>query len=136
MNSSKHVQVLNSKDYASGRWSELEELMLVEGFKKFGPQFREISEFMGTRTSVQVLHHYKQLKHYSATPNYFNNKSLVSGRWTLDERKKLKEAIELFGKNSILKIAQFVGTRSEGQVRSFFHNYKIECENLNELLSI
>ena len=110
--------------------------MLVEGFKKFGLQFREISEFMGTRTRVQVKYHYRELKNNSATPNYFNNKSFVSGHWTLDERKKLKEAIELFGKNSILKIAQYVGTRSEGQVRSFFNNYKMECENLNDLLSI
>ena len=79
--------------------------MLVEGFKKFGPQFMEISEFMGTRTRLQVLNHYKELKNNSATPNYFNNKSSVSGHWTLDERKKLKEAINLFGINSIFKIA-------------------------------
>jgi hypothetical protein len=87
--------------------------MLVEGFKKFGPQFSEISEFMGTRTSMQVLNHYEKLNNNSATPNYFNNKRFVSGNWTLDERKKLKEAIDLFGINSIFKIAQHVGTRSE-----------------------
>ncbi len=68
--------------------------MLVEGFKKFGPQFRVISEYMGTRTSVQVFHHYRQLKHSSAAPNYFNNKCLVRGFWALEERKLLKEAIE------------------------------------------
>ena len=87
--------------------------MLIEGFKKFGKQFKKISEFMGTRTRWQVKFHYRQLKNNSATPNYFNNKSFVSGHWTLDERKKLKEAIDLFSINSILKIAQHVGTRSE-----------------------
>ena len=87
--------------------------MLVEGFKKFGKQFKKISEFMGTRTRGQVLHHYKQLKHNSATPSYFNNKSLVSGHWTLDEMEKLKEAIDLFGINSIFKIGQHVGTRTK-----------------------
>jgi len=88
--------------------------MLIEGYKKFGLNFREISEYMGTRTSVQVLHHYKQLKNYTATKNYFNKKSSVSGFWTLEERKKLKEAIELFGKYALVEIALHVGTRSEG----------------------
>lgn len=72
-------------------------MMLIEGFKSLGANFKAISEFMGTRTYIQVLTHYRQLKSYGASPNFFNNHNVKSGLWTTEEKSKLKEAVDLYG---------------------------------------
>jgi hypothetical protein len=79
--------------------------MLIEGFKKFGPRFREISDFMGTRTYMQVLTHYRHIKRYGASQNFFNSQSVRSGLWTTEEKYRLKEGVVLYGKDSLTKLA-------------------------------
>lgn len=46
---------LNEKS-SSGRWTSEEHDRFVEGFKKYGADWKAVSDYVGTRTVTQVCH--------------------------------------------------------------------------------
>ena len=80
----------DKKEFVRGRWSELEELMLTEGVKLFGGNFREISEFMGTRSSNQILHHNYYYKRPDSKVNLNEEEDWKRnvGRLSVEEKSK------------------------------------------------
>jgi hypothetical protein len=109
-----------------GKWSEAEEHMLVEGYNKYGEKWRKISDLIGTRDNMQIFHHFKKLKYFSTTTNYFNEGQPVhvSGTWAQMETIKLLEGVDLYGKLQYEKIAAHIGTRNSNQVMHHlkYHN--------------
>lgn len=100
---------LEGAGYRQGAWSEEE----IELFRELvNPDtapgtndWEAISEAMGTRSAIQCHSQFKTVLH-----------SGTKGKWTIEEINKLKEAVELYGRDW-QAVSKHVGTRAPGQVR-------------------
>lgn len=75
-------------NYNKGKWTEVEEMLLVEATSLYSKKFnwQEISEMIGTRSPFQCREHY-DLK-YNFPDKYTN--------WTMEDDIKLLEAYEKY----------------------------------------
>ncbi|KAF9392726.1 hypothetical protein CPC16_003080 [Podila verticillata] len=100
---------LEGAGYRQGAWSEEE----TELFRELvnpdtapgANDWEAISEAMGTRSAIQCHSQFKTVLH-----------SGTKGKWTIEEINRLKEAVELYGRDW-QAVSKHVGTRAPGQVR-------------------
>eukprot|EP00429_Kryptoperidinium_foliaceum_P009730 CAMPEP_0176005910 /NCGR_PEP_ID=MMETSP0120_2-20121206/2449_1 /TAXON_ID=160619 /ORGANISM="Kryptoperidinium foliaceum, Strain CCMP 1326" /LENGTH=213 /DNA_ID=CAMNT_0017338631 /DNA_START=111 /DNA_END=750 /DNA_ORIENTATION=+ len=62
-------KAIDTSKYKFGKWTEEEHQKYLDGLKRFGPQFKHISEYIGSRSTSQVrTHHQNETKRSSETP--------------------------------------------------------------------
>ncbi|KAF9304833.1 Myblike DNAbinding domain-containing protein [Mortierella antarctica] len=96
--------------YRQGAWSEdeielFQELVNPNTSLAGANDWEAISQAMGTRSAIQCHSQFKTVLHTG-----------TKGKWTLAEISKLKEAVDLYGRDWQM-VSKHVGTRAPGQVR-------------------
>ncbi|XP_075217612.1 proximal sequence element A Pbp95 [Lycorma delicatula] len=94
-----------------GRFSKVEDKLIVSFVRKFGEDFPKMSKFIGDRTSVQLRERYSR-----AVPAKYQN----SGRWSYEEDELLMSLVEKYGVSQWSAISKQFVTRTRTQIR---HRY-------------
>eukprot|EP00698_Gefionella_okellyi_P002569 TRINITY_DN1240_c0_g1_i1.p1 TRINITY_DN1240_c0_g1~~TRINITY_DN1240_c0_g1_i1.p1 ORF type:complete len:309 (-),score=45.13 TRINITY_DN1240_c0_g1_i1:1288-2214(-) len=96
----------------AGKWTKIEDQKLLEGIKHFGDKnWKDVSAYVGTRTSPQCLHRWKQSLH----------PCISRAKWTDDEDVRLIAAVKVHQRHWSL-IAQMLGQRTGAQCRERYCN--------------
>ena len=114
--------------YRYGLWTTGEKRRFRQGYETYGPSWAKIANHVGTRKLTQVVSYAQQAKK-KEKPN-----SLAFTKWSHKERKKFKQAVQMFGDNK-QKIADFIGTRTRMQVLSYIGNLNARYKQDKSLVS-
>ena len=117
----------------AGVWTRDEEAKLVEGLKQFGKNYKQLSEFMGTRSVASITSRCMELRwkiegeqRQSKTDAESElllkilgeNARNTRNTWTEEEKAKLVGGLKQFGKD-FNKLTQHIGTRSIHAIRLY-----------------
>ena len=108
----------------SGGWSNIEDEKLIEAVKKLGTNdWQAISDFVGNgRTKSQCSQRWERTL----------DPTISREEWSHEETQKLINAVKKYGLKSWVKVAKFVGSRSDVQCR-YKYNTSIAAQPRNDL---
>ncbi|XP_043696317.1 uncharacterized protein LOC122646781 isoform X1 [Telopea speciosissima] len=120
---SRYQRSLNNHIIKRG-WAPEEDAQLCAAVEAFGEGYWQlVASNLEGRTGTQCSNRWRKTLHPSRK---------MVGRWTVDEDKRLKVAVMLFGPKSWSKIAKFVPGRTQVQCRERWVNVLDPSLNLGE----
>lgn len=110
----------NSDATKSLKWTKAEDKKLKDAVKVYGNcNWQQVASILKGRTGQQCLHRWSKTL----------NPSIKRQKWTEEERKLLKRAVQLYGEGNWRKVQRLVPGRTDVQCRERYVN--IENANVN-----